>query len=335
MKKTEFLNEENYQQTKKKIVLVSLIVLIVGILLGVSLIVTGIVKQSKLNAEYSDESKASVQAKLNTEKKNLESKIVELENGKTTALESEKQSLESKKAELEAKIKPVEDQIKKLERVQFNGFNDAYYERQDKIEELEKSIASDTKAIKVIDNALDESFNHCMFDEAKNNQYTAKYCSLVNNDNDELKNVSVIKSALDESFDWCKFDEAKNNKYTSTYCSYKLQLEDFNDFNKQMSSSKYIPFYILGAFVIFGSCMIAGAIYMFAKRREMLAFTAQQVMPVAQEGIEKMAPTVGKAGASIAKEMAPAFGGIAKEISKGIKEGISSDETQSEDKTEK
>ena len=43
------------------------------------------------------------------------------------------------------------------------------------------------------------------------------------------------------------------------------------------------------------------------KRREMLAFVTQQTMLVAQEGIEKMAPTLGK---------------VAEEISKGIKNGM-------------
>ena len=78
--------------------------------------------------------------------------------------------------------------------------------------------------------------------------------------------------------------------------------------------------------------MIAGSIYIFAKRREILSFQAQQVMPVAQEGIEKMAPTVGKAGASIAKEMAPVYGDIAKEISKGIKQGKEEAEKTDENK---
>ena len=40
-----------------------------------------------------------------------------------------------------------------------------------------------------------------------------------------------------------------------------------------------------------------------AFRREITGFSAQQVMPVAQEGIEKMAPTVGKAAGTIAKEI--------------------------------
>ena len=38
-----------------------------------------------------------------------------------------------------------------------------------------------------------------------------------------------------------------------------------------------------------------------------------------------MAPTAGKVGKTIAKEMAPAYGEFAKEIAKGIKEGLNSD----------
>ena len=53
---------------------------------------------------------------------------------------------------------------------------------------------------------------------------------------------------------------------------------------------------------------IAGAITMIiGHRREITAYTTQQVMPVAKEGIEEMAPTVGKA---------------AGEVAKGIKEGL-------------
>ena len=36
---------------------------------------------------------------------------------------------------------------------------------------------------------------------------------------------------------------------------------------------------------------------------QIMAFSAQQVMPVAKEGIEKMAPTIGNAAGSIAKEI--------------------------------
>ena len=56
---------------------------------------------------------------------------------------------------------------------------------------------------------------------------------------------------------------------------------------------------------------VVGGITMFiTHRREITAYTTQQVMPVAQEGIEKITPTV-----------ANSAGSIAQSISKGIQEG--------------
>ena len=49
------------------------------------------------------------------------------------------------------------------------------------------------------------------------------------------------------------------------------------------------------------TCMISGFILIFAKQRHIVAFQAQQVMPVTKEGIEEMAPTLGKAAGEIAK----------------------------------
>jgi len=72
----------------------------------------------------------------------------------------------------------------------------------------------------------------------------------------------------------------------------------------------------LGSFAIGGFLMGPGAMiafiglilrFLIGNGREITAYSAQQVMPVAKEGIEEMAPTVGYA---------------AKEIAKGIKEGI-------------
>ena len=282
--KKEYLTEENYEKGKKKIKTIALVILIVGVLIGGSLIVTGLVKQGNTNSQYSEESKANKAEQLEAEKQKL-----------TEELDTEKQNLITSKTALEDKIKPVEDEIKKLEREPFTGFNDAYYAREDRIEELEKSIERDKKSINVIDDALDESFDHCSFSEAKNNTYTSKYCS--------LKNQVTKKNAEIAGLDL-----------------------EFSDFNKDFNSFGSIPFYMFGGIIIIGSCMISLSIFMIAKRREIIAFTAQQVMPVAQEGMEKMAPSIGKAGASIAKEMAPAYGSIAKEISKGIKEGLKDEE---------
>lgn len=45
----------------------------------------------------------------------------------------------------------------------------------------------------------------------------------------------------------------------------------------------------------------SGVILFIAHRREITAYTVQQVMPIAQEGIEKMTPTISKAAGEIAK----------------------------------
>ncbi len=75
-----------------------------------------------------------------------------------------------------------------------------------------------------------------------------------------------------------------------------------------------IYYYIGGGFILILSLMISGSIYFIAKRREIMAFGIQQTMPVAQEGIEKMAPTIGNAAGTIGQ-------GLAKGITQGIAEG--------------
>ncbi len=253
-----YLNEEKYQKNKKKIIICAIIVLILGLSIGGGIITAGIIKQSKINSEYSEEKKASISEQIETEKQNL----IRL------------------RTQLEEKIKPTQDEIKQLERVNFTGFDDAYYARKDKIEELKKSIVEDQKSINIINNVLDGKF------------------------------------------DYCNFDDAKNNAYTSNYCSLKNQIDDINwDSNKSHKEYDCIPFYMIGGFIVIATCMISGSIYSFAKRREIMAFKVQQMMPVAQEGIEEMTPTVGNAA-----------GEIAKSVTRGMKEGLSSNDQDKSDK---
>ena len=53
MSKTQYLNEEKYQANKKKITIVAILVLIVGLSIGGGLIATGLIKnnQAKLSTE--------------------------------------------------------------------------------------------------------------------------------------------------------------------------------------------------------------------------------------------------------------------------------------------
>ncbi len=92
---------------------------------------------------------------------------------------------------------------------------------------------------------------------------------------------------------------------------------DQNTFNSTKDTTKEIfgsfGMFTLGGFLNFigFALTVTGGIIMFiAHRREITAYTTQQVMPVAQEGIEKITPTV-----------ANAAGSIAQSISKGIQEG--------------
>ena len=127
----------------------------------------------------------------------------------------------------------------------------------------------------------------------------------------EKYELYLIVKVLDPSFDNCAFDEYKNSNITSKYCSLKNDLEDARDedvsFDKSWNSFGAIPFFMIGGFLIFVTLMISGNVFVFAKRREIVAFTTQQVMPIAKEGAEELAPVAGNA---------------VKEIAKGIKEGI-------------
>ena len=58
---------------------------------------------------------------------------------------------------------------------------------------------------------------------------------------------------------------------------------------------------------------IGGMIMLIAHRREITAFTTQQVMPVAKEGINEMAPTIGNAAGEIAKGIKKGLNEVDKE----------------------
>ena len=58
---------------------------------------------------------------------------------------------------------------------------------------------------------------------------------------------------------------------------------------------------MIGGFICFTTLIFSGFMFMIAKRRSIYAFQAQQAMPVAKEGINEMAPTLGNAAGEIAK----------------------------------
>lgn len=212
MAENKYLNEENYQRSKRKVMRLALIVFLLGLAFGGGLIVTGIMKTNSIKSD-----------------------IIEKEAKRTES------DVQSDIVEIESKIDVIELEIKSLRNEQQRifmedkGFSDRYYEKDTEI-------------------------------TVKKNEL-----SKLKNSNSDLK------------------DEL-----------WKIQ-SGYNDTKNSIATSKYAAYYIFGAFIIIASSMIAGSIYMFGKRREIAAFTTQQVMPIAKEGINEMAPTIGNVAGEIAK----------------------------------
>ena len=66
---------------------------------------------------------------------------------------------------------------------------------------------------------------------------------------------------------------------------------------------------MFGIVITIVGCMIR---FVVANQRKIMAYQTQQAMPIVKEGFEEMSPTLGKA---------------AKEIAKGVKEGVADGET--------
>ena len=228
----EYLNEERYQRSKRRIIALSLLILIIGLFLGGTIIYKGINKYKETDSKYSENSRENIINQLALEKQKLESRITEL----------------------------------KEQGIEYDPFT----------------------------------------------KYT----------DGEKYELKVITNVLDPSFEYYEFDEYKENPTTARYCALKSELKDFDKgFNKSFETHKAIPYFMIGGFIVIAALMFSVSIYSIAKRREIMAFAAQQVMPVAQEGMEKMAPTLGK----VTDEIAPSVRNMAKEIAKGIKDGLEED----------
>ena len=102
----------------------------------------------------------------------------------------------------------------------------------------------------------------------------------------------------------------------------------FGNSPMQAMGSDYVD---SGVILIIGSILsmiglgvgaVGGIIMFIAHGREIKSFTTQQVMPIAQEGIDKMTPTVSNAAGSIAKS-------VTKGIEEGKKEAVKEDDIES------
>lgn len=146
----KYLNEEKYQKSVKTIKSIAAIVLVIGIIIGGSLIGIGASKQIAVNKKYEATTVApteDLEAKLNAELEQAEKDLV-----------VEQEKLEARKTELEEKG------------VEYNAFagNPNFEDYTD--EDYEYKLLVD-----LLDN---KSMNYYRFDEYKDYELTAKYCEL-------------------------------------------------------------------------------------------------------------------------------------------------------------
>lgn len=236
---------------------------------------------------------------INTNKKSADEVVIE----KVDYVADTKKEIEQLKTKLNEKKPKLTQEAEKL--------------TTKKNELIDKGIKQSTDYNKgesydlyILDTVLDPGYNSCWNDKFSKNDLSKEYCNL-RNDVEDLEDEIEAKEKYISSGRAETETKAKNERLE--------QEAEWNKSSDKLSIMPYVAFAI-PAFMFPG--MIALMLFMTAKRRSIMAFTAQQTMPVAQEGIEKMAPTIGKAGANIAKEMAPVYGEIAKEIGNGIKEGM-------------
>ena len=268
MEKKELLNEEMYERGKKKLKTISLVILLLGLLLGGSLIALGVIKtnEAKQNAQMTqdkNEQKVRTATDVQADIDSVQAQIDQIDMD-ITNLKTEK-----------SKLKIEQDKIFRDDR----GFSDRYYNKEEEINAKQNQIDAKTK------------------EKSKLNSSLADY-------EQELWKINS------------GYNDTKNRIDQSIVSS---------------SASKYVPLFIFGGMIIFVSGIISLSIYLIAKKRDISAFAIQQSMPLAQEAIEKMAPTIGDAGKTVIDKVGPSIGSAAGNIAKGIKDGLK-DEDKSDEK---
>ena len=257
MNNGQYLNEEKFQKTKRKMSKIALVIFMIGCLLGGSLIFVGINKNKEVELKFSEDKK------------------IELLN----QIQENKTELSNEKENLEKMIKDLENQGIKYDVTAKYTDGKAY-------------------ELKLLIDVLDPSFSYYIFDEYKNNSITSKYCALMS----ELDTLNDGKDDLTKAYD-------------------ELNSESRKSYEK----GRNVNYFAFGGMIFFFTFMISGSVAMMSKGRDVAAYQMQQVMPIAQEGLEKIAPSIAKVSKSMAEEMAPTYGKIAKEIAKGVKEGLDND----------
>lgn len=225
-----------------------------------------------------------IKSNVNNENKKIESEIKE---DAKKSLEKDNNSIKELEKEIELlkeKKSSLEDEVEKLQDDKSIAF------------EKERGFGNDYKRIdKEINKKQSEIFN---LKQQINEKYGEKF------------RLNANLSSYDEG--------SINSKYYS---------------KKKIEPVTVYACFGLGGMAIFMGIAFSLSALLISKRREILAYQTQQMMPIANEGIKEMGPTMGQVAGEMMKDVAPAYkemtktiapiyGEIAREVGKGVSEGI-------------
>lgn len=153
----------------------------------------------------------------------------------------------------------------------------------------------------------------------KEKGFTANYYAKVDEITAVEKEISDLDSAISEKSNELQMAKYDKNAIDSGTIPNQPVAPTKNDF---VSWVTVMPYFMFGGFIIVAALMWGLSIIGVAFGREINAFRIQQHMPVVKETIDDITPTIANAGKKMTDTMAPSYGKVAEEISKGIKEGL-------------
>lgn len=132
--------------------------------------------------------------------------------------------------------------------------------------------------------------------EKKSNPGTSKY-------NVQIETLQQEIATLNEQI----HNEFIENGFSSQYYTLSYQIDDkeeqLSELDQKVSILEhvYIYLWVSSGFVFLLTTATVGALYVWIYQRNIKSFEIQSTMPIAQESLDTLAPTIGKVGEEIAK----------------------------------
>lgn len=245
----EYKNEEWYQNAKKRILGIALIIFAAGLLLGFTSIIIGKVKINNAKKQYAEYKEILRQETL---KKEQEEKKKQEEKKENTLTEEEKTA---KKTEIEAKIKELEDEKAKLEEERSQTSSDIMKS----LEIAQKILELDGKIFDLkdeLDDLEEDEFvvedSTSEFDKEIQNKFFNAFGNIVSN---------IDKTNSDY------FNEAmKDPTFNKLFGILGTKLNDTVEYT--FTTGRYIIFYIIGYIIISITTIGSVAFYFLAMNSE-------------------------------------------------------------------